>query len=66
VNVGLLRLNIWVTLQDFPHPKTLDILRGFLGNKIYYRKFVKKYGNILASLTPLPKRNAFVWGEVTT
>jgi hypothetical protein len=49
------------SMQDFPQPKTLKRLHGFLGLKGYYGKFVKNYGKIAASLTTLLKRNSFTW-----
>jgi hypothetical protein len=51
-------------MKDWPHPKTLKRLCGFMGLTRYYRKFVKKYGKIEAPLTTLLKKNSFTWTPV--
>jgi hypothetical protein len=51
-------------MQDWPHPKTLKSLWGFLGLTGYYCKFVKNYGKIVKPLIALLKNNSFTWTPV--
>jgi hypothetical protein len=50
-------------VDSWPSPKTLRVLKGFLGLSGYYRKFIARYGDIARTLTSLLKRDAFRWTD---
>ncbi|XP_044482008.1 uncharacterized protein LOC123208541 [Mangifera indica] len=51
---------------DWPRPRDITALCGFLGLTGYYRRFVPHYGQIAAPLTQLLKKNSFHWNEDST
>jgi hypothetical protein len=56
-------LNKITEVTEWPSPKSITSLRGFLGLTRYYRSFVQKYAQIVAPLTSLLKKDAFKWNE---
>lgn len=54
-----------VAIKEWPKPKTLTQLRGFVGLCSYYRCFVKGFSKIVDPLIDLTKKGAFTWSEVS-
>lgn len=50
-------------VKEWPQPKNLKALRGFLGLAGYYRCYMKDFGVIARPLTALTKKDAFHWNE---
>jgi hypothetical protein len=54
------------SMREWPIPKTLKKLRGFLGLTSYYHKLVKNYGQIMGPLTTILNKEAFYWIQEET
>ena len=50
-------------IRDWPEPRNVIELRGFIGICTYYRKFVKIFSQIAAPLTDLTKKGVFSWSD---
>ncbi|XP_026378896.1 uncharacterized protein LOC113273377 [Papaver somniferum] len=53
-------------MKNWPLPKNIKELRGFLSVTGYYRKIFQGYGAICKTLTNLLKKNSFLWKDEAT
>ena len=55
-----------IAVSSWPVPTNLKQLRGFLGLRGYYRRFIKHYGMLCKPLTQLLKKGVhFQWTQET-
>eukprot|EP00253_Pinus_taeda_P036272 PITA_36272 len=52
-------------IREWPEPRNVTELRGFIGICTYYRKFVKGFSQLVAPLTDLTRKGAFSWSDTT-
>ncbi|XP_057835045.2 uncharacterized mitochondrial protein AtMg00860-like [Cryptomeria japonica] len=50
-------------ILDWPPPKKIYELRGFLGICSYYKRFVCRFSQLASPLIDLTKKGAFSWSE---
>lgn len=50
-------------IKEWPMPRSLSQLRGFLGLTGFYRRFVRNYATLATPLTDLLRQNKFTWND---
>eukprot|EP00253_Pinus_taeda_P005192 PITA_05192 len=52
-------------IREWPEPRNVTELQGFIDICTYYRKFVKGFSQLAAPLTDLTRKGAFSWSDTT-
>ncbi|GJV26690.1 gypsy/ty3 retroelement polyprotein [Tanacetum coccineum] len=50
-------------MENWPQPKNIKQLRGFLRLTMYYLRFIKDYATVSRPLSQLLKKNGYKWSE---
>lgn len=50
-------------IKEWPTPRSLSNLRGFLGLTGFYRRFIRNYATLATLLTDLLRQNKFTWND---
>ena len=48
-------------IQSWPTPKSIHDVRGFHGSASFFRRFIKDFSTIMASMTEVVKGSSFQW-----
>lgn len=51
-------------ISEWPELRNMTKLRGFIGIFTYYRKFIKSFSQLAASLTDLTRKGALSWSDI--
>ena len=51
-------------ILDWPTPKNVTELKGFLGLCTYYRRYVSGFSQMTAPLTNITKKGEFSWSKI--